>query len=419
MGRTAQTKLDSKTARADLKPRSKPYTQTIAPRRMLGYVRAAFGAGRWLAIVEIGRGETGAALRRQGNLGLADDVVPAGDGVLSFPMAFAAAAAWQPEDGPGGGKITVRTAIKSYVKGKHAAAGKAAAGDAEGRLRLHVLREDLEGKALTGPPGLGDREIAALTLTELREWRDELVTRKQDSVSRSTANRIMANLKAALSAAYSDLKNGIPSDRAWASLESFEDADIAREDHFEAVDVQKLVNETQESDPRFAELIGGGFLTGARYGELTACDVRHFDARHGTVTVASRKGRGKRRVRAIVLTADGIEFFKTVTQGRDRDAPLFRREDGERWGKSEQHRRMKRALKAAELSKSASFNSLRHSHISRSIEEDVPLFIIARNCGTSEAMIRKHYAHLLAKKERPMLERAEKALKLIHGGKAA
>ena len=81
----------------------------------------------------------------------------------------------------------------------------------------------------------------------------------------------------------------------------------------------------------------------------------------------------------------------------------------------------KRALADAKLPASASLYALRHSHISRAIEEDVPLFIIARNVGTSERMIRVHYAHLLAKKERAMLERAAKAIRLrvIDGGAPA
>src|SRR5512134_1194871 len=99
MARTATTKLDTRAARARLAHRAKPYNVTIAPKRLLGYVRSAFGAGRWLAVVEVGRGPTGAALRRQGDLGLADDVTKAdGAGVLSFGQALSAAATWQPED---------------------------------------------------------------------------------------------------------------------------------------------------------------------------------------------------------------------------------------------------------------------------------------------------------------------------------
>ena len=55
------------------------------------------------------------------------------------------------------------------------------------------------------------------------------------------------------------------------------------------------------------------------------------------------------------------------------------------------------------------------------LPKDVPLFIVARNCGTSEAMIRKHYAKLLATKELVMMKRAAGAfrLRVIKGGKRA
>jgi hypothetical protein len=61
MGRTASVKIDSPVARRRLKVRGKPYCLSIEPRRMLGYVRVAEGAGRWLAIVEQGGSMVGVA----------------------------------------------------------------------------------------------------------------------------------------------------------------------------------------------------------------------------------------------------------------------------------------------------------------------------------------------------------------------
>src|SRR3954453_18774595 len=92
MARTANTKLDSRSARARLAARAKPYNLTIGPRRMLGYVRISAGAGRWLAIVEKERSKTGSAVRAQETLGVADDIAPAnGDAILTFAQALALA----------------------------------------------------------------------------------------------------------------------------------------------------------------------------------------------------------------------------------------------------------------------------------------------------------------------------------------
>ncbi|MCW8335629.1 tyrosine-type recombinase/integrase [Vibrio paucivorans] len=56
-------------------------------------------------------------------------------------------------------------------------------------------------------------------------------------------------------------------------------------------------------------------------------------------------------------------------------------------------------------SKDLTLYSLRHSYITRSIEEEVPLPLIAENAGTSVSMIEKHYSHITV-----MTNEARKAL---------
>src|SRR5690349_21732216 len=114
MGRIARShKLDTVAARKRLKPRTKPYTISVAPKRMLGYVRMEHGAGRWLAIIEVGRTETKSAKRRQGFIGLADDLAKADNvNVLSFTTAMATAAAWEPDEAARNA-MTVRKAIRA------------------------------------------------------------------------------------------------------------------------------------------------------------------------------------------------------------------------------------------------------------------------------------------------------------------
>jgi integrase len=416
VGNTANRfKLDTKTARLELAPRPKPYTMTIAPRRVLGYVRREEGAGRWVAIVEVGRSSAGAARRRQGDLGLADDLARAdGGGILSYSQALAAAAGWQPPDAPRGGRLLLRHVIESYGAAKRAAKGDDRADDALGKLRLHVLREDADGEPLKGKRGLGDHQVAALTLTELRAWRDDLVSREEGAVSKSTANRIIANLKAALNHAFADEKNGLTSDAAWRRLESFEDADTQREEHFSEPDVAKLVREARRFDAPFADLLTAAFHTGARYGELTALDVRHLDARRQTLVIP----KGKTGARVTTLTGEAARWFASIAADRAPREPLFQPAEGGRWEKSMQHRRMKAALAAAKLPKSASFYTLRHTYISRAIERGMPLTLLAENVGTSVRMIEKHYAHLLAASRRELVERTAPRLRVVVGGGA-
>jgi integrase len=405
MARTARAKINTRTVRARLEPRAKPYCFTVGPRRLLGYVRAATGAGRWLAIVEVGRGKSGAALRRQGELGLADDHTSSnGDGVLSFAQALAKAAGWQPANMPNG-RLAVRGAIDSYVKAKRASDGEDAAEDARTRLRLHVLAEDEEGNRVPGASGLGDREVASLTLTELRAWRDRLVKGR----TKSTVNRIIANLKAALNHAYADEKSGIATDAAWRRLESFGEADRQREDHFSEAEVERLVREARKQDAPFADLLAAAFYSGARYGELAALDVLHLDAQRRTLAIPS----GKTGARIATLTEEAARWFKEVASDRARREPLLSPAEGERWQKSMQHRRMKAALKAAELPRSASFYTIRHTYISRAIERGMPLTLLAENVGTSVKMIEAHYAHMLAASRRDIVERTAPRLRVV------
>jgi integrase len=406
MARSARNAdLEHRTSRLKLKSRddNEPYWVKIAQGVFLGYYRPA---STWWARKLV----PGTKRYAKAALGTADDYRDAnGADVLDYFQAQDKARDIANEHAAGAsasaplGACTVEDAVKSYVEERRADKGDAAALDAEQRLQKHVL------------PTLGHRAVSDLTLSELKLWRDKLVTRKKDKLTKATANRIMANFKAALNSVFEDENRGIRSDKAWRALKAFEDAQHAREDHFEAADVQKLIDEARKFDVPFANLLAAGFLTGARYGELSACDVRHFDAKKGMLTIPS----GKTGARAVTLMADATAFFSTLVEARPRDAPLLPGTAGARWGKSEQHRRIKRALAAAGLPATASFYALRHSYISRSIELDVPLFIIARNCGTSESMIHRHYAKLIAEKERIMLERAAPAFKLtlIPGGK--
>ena len=66
---------------------------------------------------------------------------------------------------------------------------------------------------------------------------------------------------------------------------------------------------------------------------------------------------------------------------------------------------MKRTVESAGLDTKATFYALRHSYISRAIEGEAPLLVVAENCGTSVRMIEKTYAKILADKRREFIER--------------
>jgi integrase len=114
--------------------------------------------------------------------------------------------------------------------------------------------------------------------------------------------------------------------------------------------------------------------------------------------------------RTIILQPEAVCFFKTVCGERGAEEPLLRRGDGDRWSRSHQQRRMATALQRAGLDQDGTFYALRHSYISRAIEGEVPLNIIAENCGTSVRIIETTYAKVLAGKRRDFIERGAPTL---------
>jgi integrase len=394
MARTIRhTPIETRAARLRLEI-GKRYWRGIHEGLHLGYRRPRQGSGTW-SVRLLNPDDTYTVQ----SIGEADDYSDAnGDDVLSLEQAQkkanAIAGNRRADDGKVSDPLTVKAAIEIYIQSKKAA-GERQGRDAEQRLNLHVI------------PKLGKRLISELTLTELRKWRDNLVSRPENPVGKSTANRIMANLKAALNLVFKDEKNGLLTDKAWRVLESFEDADKAREDQFTEPEVLQLIEKA--TDKYFAALLEAGFHTGARYGELCLLDVRHFDAKRSQVNIPD----GKTGARFTTLSAEGMEFFKRMATGKAPRDILLPRANGARWCKSEQHRPFKAALLAAGLPASASFYTLRHTYISRAIERGMPLTLVAENVGTSIRMIEKNYGKFIAQTRRDLIEKSAPSLRVV------
>ena len=264
---------------------------------------------------------------------------------------------------------------------------------------------------------LGSKRVDALTRTDVETWRNGLVVDNEEDPdakrrSQDSASRLLTILKAGLNHAFAEEANGIASDKAWRSVKAFRDTTGTREYHFTPAETINLINSARKVDPAFADLCEAGFLTGARYGELAALDVRHFDARQGTLQVPFGKTGG----RIVSLTVESVAFFAELAKDRPGIEPLLPRWDGERWGKSHQHRPMKDALKDAKLPAKASFYALRHSHISRAVEAGMPLTLIAENSGTSVRMIEQTYGKFIKKTRQELIEKTSPKLRAIEGG---
>ncbi len=383
--------LDSRNARLNLKQSKKPRFVSVGQGLSLGYRRNKT-AGTWVYRKADGSG--GMQTKAIGN---ADDYVEAdGENVLSY---------WQAVDkvrelrkltsGSAPGSINVQEAFDNYLPTLEAKNARSAR-TTKGRVKKHIL------------PRLGEFRVLDLTKTQLDGWKASLVKKSDDKEvvrkSKDSANRVLTMLKAFLNHAWNDEKNAIPSDQAWRKVKPFKDVARPRDVRFSPPQANSLIENIE--DPKFARLVEGGYATGGRYEELIGAKVAHFDSSGRTLTVSGKTGS-----RPIILQTTAVKMLARVTAGRPGDAFIFVKEDGSRWKPSDQVRPMKRAIRKAKLDARGCFYALRHAYISEAIENNVPLTVIAENCGTSVRMIEETYAKVLFEKKRDFVERGAPKLR--------
>jgi site-specific recombinase XerD len=99
--------------------------------------------------------------------------------------------------------------------------------------------------------------------------------------------------------------------------------------------------------------------------------------------------------RHIVLSDEGIAFFKGLADDRSGNDRLFTTSSGTLWAEANHSRPLKRACAAAGIVPAISFHVLRHTYASRLAMQRVPLQVIAEQLGHADTRItQKHYAHL-------------------------
>ena len=399
MARTvSDTTLDNRSARGRLTARKKPYWRLIDQGCHLGYYKGKRG-GTWTARYFLGAGRYA-----EQKLGTADDTRDAdGLDVLSFKQAQSAARNWFSEQartaaglGQDSGPYTVADAIRNYLTWMEGEQKKSTK-DARTRAEALIL------------PSLGAIEVKKLTPDQIRAWRKGLVeapprlrTRKgaeqqyrdtngdPEAARRrqATANRTLTILKAALNHAWAE--NKVSSRDAWQRIKPFENVDVARVNYLKKDQITRLVN---ACDPGFRPMVQAALLTGCRYGELAALRVADFNPDEGGTVHVRQSKSGKPR--HVVLTAEGQNFFETVTAGRDSNGLMFPRPDGGTWARTQQQRPMREASKRAQISPPANFHSLRHTYASLLVIAKVPMIVIAENLGHADTrMCEKHYFHI-------------------------
>ncbi len=392
--------IDTKEARGKLKPRGKPYWRTTGDQGLhLGYRKLKGRAGTWWA-----RHYLGSQAYAIESIGTADDLIDAdGEKVFDYWQAQAKArerkAARADTTGNKTGPYTVNRALDDYLdylrsEGRSPAAIK----DASYRIEAFIR------------PTLGAFECASLKPKQLRDWRTAIAnagprlrTKSKDKqkhrtmpdgrARKASANRILTTLKAALNHAFDEEE--VSSNKAWGRrVKPFEDVDAARVRYLQIDEAKRLIN---GCDAQFRPMVEGALQTGARYSELTRLKVADFDRDAGTVFIQLSKG-GK--ARHVVLSDEGVKFFRQACAGRADDELIFRKSDGSAWLKSHQARPMTDACKRAKIKPAIGFHGLRHTWASLLVKSGAPLHVVALNLGhvTKDGqpdvrMVTRHYAH--------------------------
>ena len=393
MPRTVEhARIDSPTARNKLERGRQPHWQALVPGVHIGWQRWPDSpCGRWLLRRYVGGKYTIT------EIGKADDAREA-DGRTVLDYAQARHVAGTMLASPGKGKtirMTVRQAFALYLE--HKATLDQDVTNVRNRGTVHIL------------PSLGDLVIEDLDAARLRRWLADLAaqtgqkrptrdgklqwlpkpkTEDDKRKRRASANRVLTILKAVLNHAFDE--SHVSNNDAWGrKLKRLRNATAARVRYLELDECKRLLNACPED---FRQLVRGGLETGCRYSELTRLVVGDFNKAAGVVAVSKSKT-GK--ARHVVLTEDGIAFFKQHCLGRDRTETMFLKANGKPWFRSEQKKRMDAACIAARINPHATFHCLRHTQASLSAMAGVPLMVIAKNLGHVDTkMVEHHYGHL-------------------------
>jgi len=312
-------------------------------------------------------------------------------GSLSGHEIFAAAKkdaeAWT-ESVEGGGvraeKIeTIADACRSYANGRP--------DDkiAEGVFRRHVYDD-----------ALAKVKLDKLRRHHLREWRKRLedtpavISRNKGGELRtkarakSTVNRDMVPLRAALRLV---LSPGAPdTDAAWQEgLQPYKGANGQRRLYLDRGERKELLAAAGAEGAAFLRAL---CLLPLRPGAMAALSAGDFDKRTRVLVIGHDKNGAQR---CITLPENTAAFFGEQAKGKLPGAPLFRRDNGERWDRNTWGDALDRAAAGAKLPSGTCAYTLRHSTITDLVTEGLPLLTVARLSGTSVAMIERHYGHLV------------------------
>lgn len=387
-------------ARSKLPPRREPYWVELVPGTAIGYAKGARDVS-WFVRQRV----AGAYVKQR--IGTPDDHAKAdGEVVLSYAQAVRRATDVQladrkPQPRHYADGLTLNQVFDTYIEQR-----RTMAGGRSGRVMAASTAQMSQlawGRHVRD--GIGTKLVTALDAKALRKWHAGMAgvaptirgkvmpfdpaDPEQARSRRSTANRVLTIVKAALS--WARKNDELPGDMPdwWRNVSPFGLGEDPIPRMLDTDEVTRLLNAAPDD---LRTLLNGALMTGSRLGELRAMKVGDYDPDHGVVTV--RQSKTYRTLRQD-LTPEGVRLFDSLTAGRPKGELMFRRADGTAWNAKDTIRPMRAAVEAAGL-EDVSFKTTRATYGKLLLIATKDIELVAKALGHSDSRItRKHYAALL------------------------
>jgi integrase len=396
--RVRHSSLETRTARLKLAVRRKPYSGPSLARGVALLYRRNKTNGTWVLKASDGHGKYWTKAIAEAD----DHDESNGKTILNFFEAqdVAKKLARSDDGGADSAPITVDGTLTAYKT------------DLEAR-GANPYNADWPRVHLT--PVLLAKPVQLLAATELKKWRDGLLTK----IAPATINRLCRCLCAALELA-SQHDERIQNRQAWeVGLAGLPDTQEARNVIISDAKVREFVATAYGLDGKFGLLADTLAITGARPSQavrLRVEDLHDHPLRPKLMMPKSAKGGGRNRSQkkterySVPITVALSKKLKAAAAGRAGDAPLLLQSDGSPWDKNpgqNYHRQVDKVVAAIGLDPAdVTMYALRHSSIVRMLLQNVPIRLVASLHNTSVAMIEKHYSRYIVEHSDDISRRA-------------
>ncbi len=313
---------------------------------------------------------------------------------------------------PKTGVRTIEQGVNDWLKIKKATVAPSGYRVYENNANLHII------------PKWGHRRFSDVTRSELLRW--QTIDLPGQELSNKTINCIMTPLRGAFEDAYADqIIQSNP-------MDTIKNLELDAEGKPDPLTLDELDRLTSLHTHRKQEINAIGFnaWAGLREGELLALAWEDIDQKNWTVKISRNRvnreyklPKTKASIREFDLLPEAVEFLKQQKQFtfmqqpveievRQRNTRTFKKEKvrfvfhssgkNKPWSGDGPFRKVWADLLRQAKIRHRGPNQLRHTFISQMLTQYIPPEWIAPICGTSVAMIRKHYGTFI-REDRPNL----------------